>query len=109
MDAPSASCVFVGGLFEALTGRLFPAAGGGLAAALTIFKHATAAVPMAIRQASGHHEALAVSYCGLVVSELEAVVAAGGGRGGGSGGGTGGVQPARARMALLQVRRGYGM
>ncbi|EFJ48930.1 hypothetical protein VOLCADRAFT_90249 [Volvox carteri f. nagariensis] len=112
LDAPSASCLYLGGAFEALTGRLYPAAGGGLAAALTIHKHATAAVTVEVRQASGFHEALVVSYCGLVVSELHgsaAAAAAGGGgggaaaRGGGGGVGEGGVQPAKARMAVLQL------
>ncbi|KXZ47710.1 hypothetical protein GPECTOR_33g592 [Gonium pectorale] len=110
LDAPSASTLYLGGLFEVLTARLFPAAGGGgLAAALTVYKHATAAVPAAVRRASGHHEALAVSYCSLVVSELEAAAAAawGGGAGAGGGGAGGALPPARARALLLQALELY--
>ncbi|KAG2443281.1 hypothetical protein HYH02_009351 [Chlamydomonas schloesseri] len=119
LDAASASTLYLGGLFEALTGRLFPGAasagsppgpGGGLAAALTIHKHATAAVPLAARRGSGVHEALAVAFGGLVVSELEAAAGWSGGGGGGGGGGPGGaaaVQPARARMLLLQAMELY--
>ncbi|GLI71321.1 hypothetical protein VaNZ11_016480, partial [Volvox africanus] len=107
LDAYSASCLYLGGLFETLTGRLFPAAGGGLAAALTIYKHVTAAAPVSVRQSSGYHEALAVAYCGLVVSELSAAAATGSGLGGGRGGAGVGVQPARARMAVLQALELY--
>ncbi|GFR52209.1 hypothetical protein Agub_g14749, partial [Astrephomene gubernaculifera] len=100
LDAPSASHLYLGGLFECLTGRLFPAAGGGgTAAALTVFKHAAAAVPAAVRQASGYHEALAVSYCGLLVSELA--------EGGTGSGGGGGVQPGRVRDVLMQALELY--
>ena len=111
LDHAAASTLYLGGLFEALTGRLFPGAassgpGGGLAAALTIYKHATAAVPLAARRGSGIHEALAVAFGGLVVSELEAAAGwSGGGGGGGGAGGATAVQPGRARTLLLQVGR----
>lgn len=96
-----------------MPGRLYPdpddssggSSSGGLGAALALFKHACAAVQPSVRQASPHHEGLAVRFSRLVVSELEAAAEAGAGwaqlvAGGAAGGG---CTPARARVVLLQV------
>jgi hypothetical protein len=109
LDEAAATWLYLGGLFEALSGRLFAGTGGGggLAAALALYKHAATAPPYGLRRASGWHEALAAAYCGLLVSETE-LGALGGGGGGAGGGGPGGVAPGRVRQLVMQVREAVG-